>query len=252
MGATPEPTPTPATGTEPTPTPTRAPASLGGASDLVVRTPILRLARMSSTPMTGVPAIVSWSLAGGQAGVGHYDLQSRRDRGRYTTIALTSPRTTSRAVNLLVGHTYNYRVRAVDRMGRVGAWKVVGPVRGLRVSDASSSMTWSGAWSSVNLRAYIGGRARWTKFAGATATLRFHGTSVAWVGPVGPTRGKAQVYLDGRLVTAVDLRAATFSPRRIVFAASIANGSHTLVMKALGTAGRPTVAVDAIYVVGPS
>ena len=66
------------------------------------------------------------------------------------------------------------------------------------------------------------------------------------------TRGKAKVYIDGKLVTTVDLKTAAFHPRRVVFAASVKNGSHTLVIKALGTRGRPTVAIDAIYVVAPS
>ena len=34
--------------------------------------------------------------------------------------------------------------------------------------------------------------------AGATATYPFYGKSVAWIGPVGPTRGKAQVAIDGK------------------------------------------------------
>jgi hypothetical protein len=36
-----------------------------------------------------------------------------------------------------------------------------------------------------------------------------------------------------------------------VFAASVRDGPHTLTIKALGTVGRPTVAIDAIYVVAP-
>ena len=49
----------------------------------------------------------------------------------------------------------------------------------------------------------------------------------------------------------VDLKATTFRPRQILFAASVKNGTHTLVIKALGTGGRPTVAIDAIYIVAP-
>ena len=71
------------------------------------------------------------------------------------------------------------------------------------------------------------------------------------MGPVGPTRGQAQVYLDGKKVAMVDLKATTFHPRQILFAASVKNGTHTLVIKALGTGGRPTVAIDAIYIVAP-
>jgi hypothetical protein len=140
----------------------------------------------------------------------------------------------------------------VDKAGRVGDWKTVGPRKGQNVSDASKSITWKGKWGSVKLKTYLGGTVHWTKSKGATATLRFKGTSVAWVGPMGSTRGRAQIYLDGKRVATVDLKAASFHPRRILFAASVKNGSHTLVIKALGTSGRPTVAIDAIYVVAPS
>ena len=77
------------------------------------------------------------------------------------------------------------------------------------------------------------------------------GTSVAWVGAMGPTRGKAQVYLDGKYVVTVDLRASSFKARRILFATAVPSGTHTIVVKGLGTSGRPTITVDAFYLVRP-
>ncbi len=247
-GTAPKPKPTP----KPTPKPKPIPPPPGGGSDPVVTTPNLRLARKTTTPTAGVPAIVSWSLAGSKSGLRRYDLQYRQDDGAFKKLALTSAGARARWVTLIVGHEYTFRVRAVDKAGRVGEWKTVGPRKGVNVSDAADSITWKGRWSAVKLKTYLAGKAHWTKAKGATATLRFKGTSVAWVGPIGPTRGKAQVFIDGKRVATVDLKASTFRPRRIVFAASVKNGSHTLVIKALGTAGRRTVAVDAIYVVAPS
>jgi len=217
----------------------------------VVATIDLRLARTSSVPMAGVPAFVSWSLAPGRIGLRRYDLQVQRDGGAFTALALPSPRATLHAGTLLIGHIYTYRVRAVDSAGHIGPWTSVGPRQALNVADASPSITWSGAWSTIALNAYLGGSAHSTGAAGATATLQFHGTSVAWVGPTGPTRGKAQVYLDGRLVATVDLGGSAFHPRQVVFAASVPDGAHTLVIRSLGTAGRSTVNVDSIYVIQP-
>lgn len=244
--------PKPTSKPKPTPKPTTTPKPPGGGSDPVVTTPALRLARKAVAPAVGVPALVTWSLAGSLSGLRRYDLQYKRDGGAFTKASLTSAGARSKWVTLYGGHTYTFRVRAVDKKGRVGEWKTVGPRLGARVSDASASITWKGKWAAVKLRKYFGGAAHWTKINGATATLRFKGTSVAWVGPVGGTRGKAKVYIDGKLVTTVDLKTAAFHPRRVVFAASVKNGSHTLVIKALGTRGRPTVAIDAIYVVAPS
>jgi hypothetical protein len=243
--------PKPVKTSKPTAKPTSTPAPPGGGSDPVVNTPVLRLARKATAPRVGVPAVVTWSLAGSLSGLRRYDLQYKRDGGAYTKVSLSSAGARSRWVTLHKGHTYTFRVRAVDKAGRVGKWQSVGPRLGARVSDASTLITWKGKWAAVKLKTYLGGKAHWTRVKGATATLRFKGTSVAWVGPVGGTRGKAQVYLDGKLVTTVNLKTAAFHPRRVVFAASVKNGSHTLVIKALGTAGRPTVAIDAIYVVAP-
>ena len=202
--------------------------------------------------MAGVPALVSWSLAGSLSGLRRYDLQYRRDGGAWKALALTAAGAKARWVTLNRGHHYEFRVRAVDKAGRVGKWKTVGPRLGASVSDASALITWKGTWSAVKLKTYLGRTAHWTKAKNATATLRFKGTNVAWVGPMGPTRGKANVYLDGKLVATVDLKSSTFRPRRVVYAASVKNGTHTLVIKALGTTGRRTVAIDAIYVVAPS
>ena len=249
-GTAPKPTKTPKPTSKPKPTPVPAPP--GGGTKPVVNTPSVRLARKTTTPTAGVPAIVSWSLAGSKSGLRRFELQYRRDGGAWKAVSLASAGAKSRWVTLKTGHAYTFRVRAVDKAGRVGAWKTVGPRKGQNVSDASASITWKGKWSGVRLKTYLGGRLHWSKAKGSTATLRFKGTSVAWVGPIGSTRGKARVYLDGKLVTTVDLKAASFHPRRIVFAASVKNGSHTLVIKALGTPGRRTVAIDAIYVVAPS
>jgi hypothetical protein len=90
-----------------------------------------------------------------------------------------------------------------------------------------------------------------TKSRGATATITFSGSAIAWVGPVGPTRGKARVFLDGNLVATVDLYRSSFAARDIVFARNVSNGTHTLRIQALGTSGRPTVAVDGLYVLRP-
>ncbi len=249
-GTAPKPTkkPTP----KPTKKPTPIPAPPGGGSKPEVNTPSLRLAKKTTTPAAGVPALVSWSLAGSKSGLRRYELQYRVDGGAYKKLSLTSAGSKSRWVTLTSGHDYTFRVRAVDKAGRVGDWKTVGPRTGQNVSDASSSITWKGKWGSVKLKTYLRGAAHWTKTKGATATLRFKGTGVAVVGPIGSTRGKAQVYLDGKLVATVDLKAARFHPRRVVFATNVKNGSHTIVIKALGTRGRPTVAIDAIYIVAPS
>ena len=141
-----------------------------------------------------------------------------------------------------------YRVRAVDRNGQAGDWRssdwtirdgVVGLVdrdplqRDVVVRELFDVSQPPGALDETR---------------SASATYTFDGASVAWAGPVGPTRGQARVIVDGRLVATVDTYRATFKARDVIWAAALTDGQHTLRIQVLGTAGRPTVAVDGMYV----
>jgi hypothetical protein len=65
---------------------------------------------------------------------------------------------------------------------------------------------------------------------------------------MGPTRGTARVYLDGRYIATVSQYSRTFKAKVIVFARNVGEGEHTLKIQTVGTRGRPTVAVDGLYV----
>ena len=66
------------------------------------------------------------------------------------------------------------------------------------------------------------------------------------MGPVGPTRGKARVYIDGKAVATVDLRRSTFQARKILFSRALAAGPHTFKI-VVTSSGRP-VAIDELIV----
>jgi hypothetical protein len=73
---------------------------------------------------------------------------------------------------------------------------------------------------------------------------------VSWVGPMGPTRGRARIYVDGTLVGIVDLRASGFSARRTLFSKSWStSGAHTLTIRVAAASARPVVAIDELRVV---
>ena len=117
--------------------------------------------------------------------------------------------------------------------------------------DASAAIAYAGTWSKAHYHRYAGGTVRYATARGATATLSFSGRSVTWIGPAGPTRGSARVYLDGKLVRTVDLKAGGFTARRTIFSMSWSTaGAHTLRIEVLGTAGHPLVAIDEIRVTG--
>ncbi len=117
------------------------------------------------------------------------------------------------------------------------------------VNEGNSRIDYAGRWTSTSHSAYLGGKAKSTRASGASAKFRFTGAAIAWVGPVGPTRGKAKVYIDGVYVTTVSSRADTFQPARVLFKKSWSTvGTHRIAIVALGTAGHPTVALDAFVV----
>jgi hypothetical protein len=122
------------------------------------------------------------------------------------------------------------------------------PVTGT-VSERSRTIRYRGGWDSAPHAGYMGGRVAWSKDPGATATFTFTGASVKWVGPLGPTRGRAVVLIDGREVARVNLWRSSFVPRAVVFKRTFkATGSHTLTIKVLSAPGRQTVAIDGFIV----
>ena len=77
----------------------------------------------------------------------------------------------------------------------------------------------------------------------------FNGTQVSWLGPTGPTRGKARVYIDGKLKATVDLYSAKFRANGVLFSINVPDGRHRISVVALATPKRPVVAIDAFRVV---
>jgi hypothetical protein len=129
----------------------------------------------------------------------------------------------------------------------IGEWSAVSDVS--VVQESSTAITYRGTWKTTSYTKYLGGKARWTRARGARASLKFTGTAIAWVGPVGPTRGKARVYIDGTLVNAVNTWASSFRPARVLFTKTWATtGTHRITIIANGTPGHPTVALDAFLV----
>jgi hypothetical protein len=127
----------------------------------------------------------------------------------------------------------------------------LGPVRlePRLYTENSPRISYTGSWASADHRRYRNGSARQATRRGQTATFTFTGSEIAWNGPQGPTRGKARVYIDGKLMKTVDLHASTFNPRTRIFTKVFSSpGTRTLRIEVLGTRGRPVVAIDEFIV----
>jgi hypothetical protein len=107
-------------------------------------------------------------------------------------------------------------------------------------------VAFSAGWRTASSKLYSGGTAAYVSAPGASASYRFTGTSVAWVTGIGPTRGSAQVWVDGVKRATVSTYATTTSLRRLAFATSWpTQGTHTIRIVVVGTPGHRRVDVDA-------
>jgi hypothetical protein len=71
--------------------------------------------------------------------------------------------------------------------------------------------------------------------AGATYTFSFRGTAVAWYTVVGPTMGKASIYVDGHLVSTVNNGASKLKANVARTVKGLTDAVHVLTIKVLGT-----------------
>jgi hypothetical protein len=119
------------------------------------------------------------------------------------------------------------------------------------VEERSSRIHYRGRWVLASHRGYTNGRVRMSNRAGASASITFRGSGIAWLGPKGPSRGQARVYIDGKRVATINLWARHFSPDSVPFTRKWTGlARHTLKIVVSGTRGHPTVAIDAFVVRG--
>jgi hypothetical protein len=193
---------------------------------------------------------LGWTASDTTSGVARYELQQSTDGGAWSSISttLTSP-TLDRS--LTTQHRYTFRVRAIDKAGNTGAW-ATGPTAWLsRYSETSPSMAYTGSWHQTYSGVYYGGGAKWSATGGAKATFNFTGRSIAFVSRLGPTKGRARIYLDGALVVTLDLYASSYQSQRVAWARNFAAaGKHSVSVIVMGTPTRPRVDVDAFVVGG--
>jgi Tol biopolymer transport system component len=161
------------------------------------------------------------------------------------TTQSTSPSTTL-TQSLAYATKYRYRVRARDGNDDQSPYANGRYFEPRLTQQTSGSVNYSGTWKSSSSSNYLGGSTRLATAANASARYTFTGASIAWVGAVGPTRGAAQVYIDGVLKATVDTHAASVKYRQTLYAFNWSSqGSHTIKIVVVGTAGHARVDVDA-------
>jgi hypothetical protein len=200
---------------------------------------------------TTIPVVLSWSGSDpGGWGIASYQLQRSIDGGPYKTI-LSGSKAKSKDSVIALYHSYRYRVRAIDNAGNVGTYRYGPTIRPYLRQETTTSILWTrGAWQAVADPDASAGGVRLSAVTTAAMSYRFTGRDVALIAPRGPDYGQARIYLDGKLVSTIDLNAGSDSDRGVVFRWHWSTvGTHRLRVQVVGTAAHPLVAVDAVMTI---
>lgn len=179
-----------------------------------------------------------------------YQAQWRVDGGPWGGTIGLSAATEYTPRTFLVGHTYRLRVRASDSAGNWSAWSEARPFTAQVIQDSSATLRRTGTWRRYVSSAMSAGTTRYARARGASIARTFTGRAVSVIAPMGPTRGRAQVWLDGALVYTMNTWSRTSAPRRVMYTRTwTASDNHTIRVVVLGTAGHPRFDLDAFVVI---
>jgi subtilisin len=225
-----------------------ATASVVVEGDLpIARPPTAALQTKATISSTTLPVLVTWPAAtDATSAIANYALQRRVDDAAWTSLASTVATVRTAATTQMLGHTYEYRVRARDAAGNWSGWAAGRAMTSVLFQDRSSAVSYSGTWTRYLYVNASGGSTTYATAAGARARATFTGRSVALIAPCGPTRGSAAIYVDGVYRGTVSFRRSTGQSRLVMFSTSFATlGSHTIDVRLSGN-GR--VDVDAFVI----
>jgi hypothetical protein len=133
--------------------------------------------------------------------------------------------TTSRVFHGTPGHTYSFRVQALDQAGLTSA-----PATAITVFPSIARVGgghFAGRWQLDRRRGAWQGRDIQASTAGSVCTLRYVGGAVRLIGERSPRGGVARVTVDGRTRT-IHLHAARLKLRQVIYNARAKRGVHHL------------------------
>ncbi len=121
-----------------------------------------------------------------------------------------------------------------------------------RYEQTDSHIAYAGTWATFSTTGPSGGSYLRANTAGASLTIGFNGTYLAWIATKGTTLGKAKVSLDGGTAVPIDLAASAVAYQQKVWdTGALSAGAHTvkIAWDAANAAGK-YISVDAIDVIG--
>ncbi|HET7028767.1 MAG TPA: hypothetical protein VFI28_13825 [Candidatus Limnocylindrales bacterium] len=126
-----------------------------------------------------------------------------------------------------------------------------GPVETLQ--EDSAGITYAGRWTATGGVGFLDGAATSSFEPGARAEVTFVGDRIAWLGPVGPNQGAADVTVDGAPAAVVTLTAPERRDRAVLFERTFETSARrTLAVVVRPASERSVVTIDAFAVGGGS
>jgi hypothetical protein len=213
-----------------TTTPLVAQGPLSFATGTVGATVPMRFTFSASDPESGIGAyLADWNCAPGDA-----------------IVMLPAAATAATRALPLGGKCVQYFALPWNGAGAMPSTPDQTPLAVKASQGTAAGLSYAKTWSTQKVSKFLGGSTKYATAKGAKATFTFFGGAVGFVTTQGPGRGKAEIWVDGARVKTIDLKAATLKYRQLVWSTAWdAVGTHTVVVKVLGTAGRPRVDVDA-------
>ena len=157
----------------------------------------------------------------------------------------TGPKATSANFDIPTYSDRTFRVIASDGVGRTDHVSRKAWIRPL----AAKQLDYRGGWNAQRVSGSFSTKEHTSNDRGDRAIFDVRGRAFAWVATLGPKRGVADVYVDGRLVDSVNLRADSLRPSEIVYVRQVSVGhQHRVVIVNRSPRDRATIGVDAILI----
>ncbi|HSW42223.1 MAG TPA: S8 family serine peptidase [Patescibacteria group bacterium] len=225
----------------------RVPVSVENAPPVAVA-PVVSFIRGSRTSLTDLRVRVDWPAAADQSPIVGYELGEVGEAGP-AGVAATAGTVRSAARTIPFATPRVYAVRATDGPGNLGEWAAAAAVEVSLVDDSSAEVRRSAGWTARASAHSLGGRTLFATRARASLRYTFTGRAIALVGPRSSTRGRAEIWLNGRRVATISQHARTSGSRVVLYEATLDPlVPHTIEVRVLGTAGHPRFDVDAFLV----
>jgi spore germination protein YaaH len=209
--------------------------------------PSIAPVRGSTAGKTDIPVRISWPATDLNP-IAAADLELSAGGSPFVTRLLPEPASRSVVLPLKTGVGYAFRVGATDAAGNAALPVDSAATTFSKTENSASAIRYSAGWRRVASTSASGGSLTSATAKGATTTYRFTGSGIAILGPVGPTRGVARVYIDDVLGGSLNAYSSVSGSRRILYSMLLESGAHTVRIVLAGPTTHPRVDLDAVVV----